>query len=222
MDAITRVLIIAAGSGTRWGDYRGVPKHLVEVEGEVLIQRTARQFLKYTDDVVVVGHDERYVVEGTRLFIPTDKNENEMYKFASSFDAWGGDRVVLAYGDAYFTDDAIEKIMSDKSEWKLFCRSTPSEITGKNCKELFAYALDISLAEKFKSAITKLMSIPNITGGWTLFRELTLGNTDVAKTDRRMFDTGNHVEINDWTEDFDYPVDLENWERKRMDALTND
>lgn len=217
---MSRVLILAAGSGTRWGDYRGVPKHLVEIEGEVLLERTVRQFKRYSSDVIVVGPDERYAL-GAEVYTPTAQFGNEMDKFASSFEMWSDDRTILVYGDVYFTDEAVATIMADDSDWKYFCRSTPSEITGKNCKEIFAIGVTGARAEWMKDAITRLMAVETSTGGWTLFRELTLGRTNVAKTDRAMFDTGNHVEINDWTEDFDYPVDLENWERKRMDATTN-
>jgi hypothetical protein len=66
-----------------------------------------------------------------------------------------------------------------------------------------------------------IIDMPTTTGGWSLFRLLTLGVSNVAVSDRRMFDTGNHLEIDDWTEDFDFPVDLVNWEQFRQsDKLT--
>ncbi len=47
-----RVIIAAAGSGVRWGNFRGTPKHLAIVEGEVLLERTVKQFLKYFNQVI--------------------------------------------------------------------------------------------------------------------------------------------------------------------------
>jgi choline kinase len=35
----TRVIVIAAGDGTRWNNYRDTPKHLVTIEKEILLQR---------------------------------------------------------------------------------------------------------------------------------------------------------------------------------------
>lgn len=35
-------IVIAAGHATRWGDYRGTPKHLIEVDGEPILHRTVR------------------------------------------------------------------------------------------------------------------------------------------------------------------------------------
>jgi CTP:phosphocholine cytidylyltransferase-like protein len=211
-----RVLILAAGSGTRWGNYRDIPKHLVEVEGEVLLERTCKQFLRHTDDVVVVGPDERYLVEGTRLYIPDSSKNRELDKFASSMSEWDSFGVtVLVYGDVYFTDEAVQTIVSDHGYWKYFCRSDASSLTGKTAKEIFAIAFDSKSLETIKKAVTKLLPLNGVTGGWTLFRELTLGTPLTHPKDVRMFGCGRHVEIDDWTEDFDYPADLEAWEQAR-------
>ena len=211
-----RVLILAAGDGTRWGNYRGNPKHLVEIEGEAILHRTCRQFLRYTDDVIVVGPDKRYLVEGTRLYIPEISKRRELDKLASSMSEWAKNgKTVLVYGDVYFTDEAVKTIAANKDAWAFFCRSGGSSITGKSAKEIFAIAFDSGDNLLMKKAITKLLPLESVTGGWALFRELTLGNPLLNPKDRRMFDYGKHVEIDDWTEDFDYPADLLAWERAR-------
>ena len=35
-----KYIIMAAGMGTRWNNYLGVPKHLIELNGETLLGRT--------------------------------------------------------------------------------------------------------------------------------------------------------------------------------------
>jgi hypothetical protein len=220
---MAKVLILAAGSGTRWGDFRDVPKHLVEVEGETLLERTCRQFLAYSKDVTVVGPDDlRYRVFGCALYTPSEGRGRELEKFASSLSLWSSeDRTILAYGDVYFTDEAVATIMSNNDPWKFFCRSGPSNTTGKNCKEIFAIGFAPEKMEWMSKSVMSIIDMPTTTGGWSLFRLLTLGVSNVAVSDRRMFDTGNHVEIDDWTEDFDFPVDLVNWEQSRQsDKLT--
>lgn len=213
-----RVLVIAAGSGTRWANYRGAPKHLLKIEGEVLLERTCRQFLRHTDDVVVVGPDDRYLVNGTRLYTPDPSRTRELDKFASSMTEWSKDeRTVLVYGDVYFTDEAIETISTNKDSWVYFCRSGASSVTGKTAKEIFAIAFDSKDNNLMEKAINKLLPLESVTGGWTLFRELTVGNPLLHPNDKRMFDYGRHVEIDDWTEDFDYPADLLAWERARKE-----
>jgi hypothetical protein len=119
----------------------------------------------------------------------------------------------------YFTDEAVATIMSDNDTWKFFCRSKPSKLTGKNCKEIFAIGFDGSYNVNMRSAIVSILNVNTAPGGWSLFRLLTLGTHNVAPSDTRMFDTGNHVEIDDWTEDFDFPQDLINWELSRRQSL---
>jgi hypothetical protein len=214
---VTKVIILCAGDGTRWGDFRGVPKHLVEIEGQRLIDRTCSQFLSYTNDVVVVApkDDDRYLIPNTTTYIPKEFGGRELEKFYSSMDEWStSERTVLVYGDVYFTDEAVETIMTNSDSWKYFCRSTPSDITGKNCKEIFAIGFMPEKREWMVNSVMSILDLKSSTGGWSLFRLLT-GNVDVSKSDMSMFNTGNHVEINDWTEDFDYPVDLETWEHMR-------
>ena len=164
----------------------------------------------------MVGPDERYLVEGTRLYIPDSSKNRELDKFASSMSEWDSFGVtVLVYGDVYFTDEAVQTIVSNHGYWKYFCRSGPSSMTGKEAKEIFAIVFDSKNLETMEKAILKLLPLESVTGGWTLFRELTLGNPLVHPKDKRMFNYGRHVEIDDWTEDFDYPADLEAWEQAR-------
>lgn len=208
-----RVLILAGGSGDRWQNFRDTPKHLTEVEGEVLLHRTCRQFLNYTSDVVVVARDESYRVDGTRLYVPPAEKTRwmDMAKFWSSHDQWSSDRTVLAFGDVYFTDEAVKTIMTDTDPWKFFLRKDASSFTGCTWKEIFALAFDASEQGRIRMKITDLMSkkIARETGGWHLFRSL------VFDTHMYLFDNPYFVNIDDWTEDFDFPDDLKKWEMRR-------
>jgi hypothetical protein len=221
-----RVIILAGGSGLRWGNYRGVPKHLVEIEGEVLLERTVKQFLKHTSDVWVVGPDNRYKFDGANLYTPEiDDSPKEMSKFISSHDLWldkKDSKNILVFGDVYFTDEAVKTIVSDKGEWNFFVRRKGSIITGKPHKEIFAISFNNSTSVIFSHKIFMLyVKTPTIStaGGWHLFRELTIGN---PFSRNEMFKNGGFVEINDWTEDFDYPKDLENWEKSRSTIWSED
>lgn len=229
---MTRVIILAAGDGTRWSNFRDNPKHLTEIEGERLIDRTVRQYLNYTDDVTVVGSDERYLIPRAQLFVPDRPMEfvypitkprpwKEMDKFGSSMHLWGEGRTVLVYGDVYFTDDAVKTVMENNEEWKCFCRTKPSQVTGKNCKEIFAYSLGPEHHREFKYAIEYLMKSKTATGGWSLFRYLTTKNENVNANYETMFSNNNFVEIDDWTEDFDFPNDLITWEDRRKAINVN-
>jgi hypothetical protein len=124
-------------------------------------------------------------------------------------------RTVLVYGDVYFTDEAVATVMSNTDAWKYFCRSRGSSITGKSCKEIFAIGFGQDKREWMEKSVKSIIDLNTTTGGWSLFRLLTLGTSNVDVRDTKMFDTGNHVEIDDWTEDFDYAEDLVAWEKAR-------
>lgn len=208
-----RVLILAAGDGTRWGDFRDTSKHLTKIEGEVLLHRTCRQFLNYTNDVVVVGPDETYSFEGTRLYIPPINKARwmDMAKFWSSHEQWSSGRTVLVFGDVYFTNDAVKTIMTNTDPWKFFLRKGESSVTGCPYKEIFGIAFDASEQGRFRMKITDLMNkkVATSGGGWHLFSTL------VFETHMYLFDNPYYVNIDDWTEDFDFPSDLEAWEMRR-------
>jgi hypothetical protein len=55
----------------------------------------------------------------------------------------------------------------------------------------------------------------NVQAGWSLYKAM-IG--PVFGGD--IFANNRHVEIDDWTEDFDFPEDLEIWEAHRKAAKT--
>ena len=210
----TRVLILAAGDATRWQNHRGTPKHRLIIEDEVLIERTAKQFLKYTNDVVTVVQKNAHQVEGCSMYVPgQSRNLKDMAKFMSSQTIWSDDRTVLVFGDVYFTDEAVETIMSDTQQWRFYLRKEASEITGKPWREIFGLSFDASFNKDMNTAILRVVSrnIAFSSGGWHLLMEL------LRTEDRdKLFTTDDHINIDDWTEDFDFPKDLDTWEEKRM------
>jgi hypothetical protein len=214
-----RVIILAAGSGERWDNFRGTPKHLTKVEGKVLLERTCKQFLKYTDDVCVIGLDERYQVDGTSLYVVRSNNTNwgDASKFLSSKNMWLHDsRTVLVFGDVYFTSEAVKTIMADKDPFKFFLRTGPNEETGARWKEIFALSFDQTMAPPIGQNLLYLTSMGQAKrqAGWALYRYM------IGSAPSGLFDNQHFIEINDWTEDFDFPEDLEIWEEHRKKSRT--
>jgi hypothetical protein len=214
-----RVIILAAGSGERWKNFRGTPKHLTKVEGKVLLERTCKQFLKYTDDVCVIGLDERYQVDGTSLYVVRSNNTNwgDASKFLSSKNMWLHDsRTVLVFGDVYFTSEAVKTIMADKDPFKFFLRTGPNEETGARWKEIFALSFDQTMAPPIGQNLLYLTSMGQAKrqAGWALYRYM------IGSAPSGLFDNQHFIEINDWTEDFDFPEDLEIWEAHRKKSRT--
>jgi hypothetical protein len=203
----TRVLILAAGEGTRWNKYRKTAKHKLVIEGEVLIERTIKQFTKYSNDLVVVGSSKSYEVEGARCYIPPHLSKwKDMAKFLSSKDIWSKERTVLVFGDVYFTDEAVETIMKDEGEFTFFLRDKGSEITGKPWREIFGIAFNGSSNKMLGDRMLEIIKFNKVlgSGGWYLFNDL-----------KRNYKHDFSIEIDDWTEDFDFPQDLDTWEESR-------
>jgi hypothetical protein len=206
-----KVLVLAAGNGDRWENYRGTAKHFLNVEGEVLIERTVRQLKRYTNDIVVVGSSDAYAIEGTSLYITKpaaeDADFGDLLKFYSSMTLWSDTRTVLVFGDVYFTDEAMDQIMTTDDSFTFLLRDS-LEALGGSRREVFAISFDSSvnsLIRQHMLALIRDKSAPR-AGGWVLYKSLTRPHWDV---------TQHCIKIDDWTTDFDYPEDLDEWESKR-------
>jgi hypothetical protein len=188
-----------------------VPKHLLEIDSESLIQRTTRQISVYADKTFVVGTDDSYKTDFSQLFIPKQKQPAmEMHKFSSSQELWS-ERTVLLFGDTYYTDQAISTIVQDTEDFTFFLRSDASSFTQKPYGEIYAFSFLDSIHKKLKESIDILLIQHDIysAGGWSLMRHL-LGISHRSRTKDHLT-KGHYIEIDDWTEDFDYPIDLDRW-----------
>lgn len=224
----TRAIIICAGEATRWGNHLNTPKHLIEIEGERLLDRTVRLLNERgVEDVhvVVKAEDARYKVPGSKLYIAKlDYEKNaDADKFLSSKKLWNKKgRTIVFYGDCYFTDEAMDTIIGhEPKDWVLFCRPGASRITGTKWGECFAqsfYPDQIAEHEAalYRIADLKKQGVIRRCGGWEHYRAM-LGRGDQALNRHTMSD--RYVEINDWTDDFDYPDDYETWIKRRSRVL---
>lgn len=209
-------IVIAAGQATRWDDYRGTPKHLVEVDGEPILHRTVRLLRRHIDTVWVVGpNDPRYHHHDGRTYTVTP-GPSDADKFYSSRDLWDG-HTLIVYGDCYFTEDAIDTICAPVQDWTLYCRPHGSAITGSRWGECFAYSLPAHTLDTFRSTLVWLAGMHELQeigrcGGWELYRALC--GEDLHN--HVMYD--HHIVIDDWSEDFDYPADYELWCHRRDTA----
>lgn len=207
-----RIIIAAAGDGTRWKNFRNTPKHLMTIEGDILLHRIYKQFNKFSNDIIIIGKDDRYKIEGAQLESPLLGDWLDFGKIYSSHHLWSDDRTIIVFGDVYFTDEAVEKIVSNQDDLKFFMRKGPSKFTGKGHKEIFAVAFSGGMNNKIKQSILKLIDKKQGgAGAWRLY--LYIHN---IKREGDSFKTDGYVEINDWTDDFDRPEDIVRWEKMRL------
>jgi len=221
----TKAIIICAGEATRWAGYLNTKKHLIEIEGERLLDRTVRLLKERGIKeiyIVVKQITPEYHVEGAAQYV-ADLNPEENVdadKFLSSKALWNQDgRTLVFYGDCYFTEDAMDTIVGFTSrEWTLFCRPNASKVTGTPWGECFAqsyYPEDIDRHEAALRRVAALYKAGKITrcGGWEHYRAMVGRPDEQIRRPHRM--STNYVEIDDWTDDFDYPKDYDSWIERR-------
>jgi choline kinase len=214
MEERKRVIILCAGESTRWNKYLGVDKHFINIDGESLLDRTVR-LVKENEpsaDIFIVANDEKYQREGTTLYKPTLNPENlEADNWLSSKELWLKDgKTYLIFGDIWFSEEAIKKILADKVEtWRVYGREGGSTITGKVWEEWFCLSFQKNENELIEKALGDLTELrkkddKRKSAGWQFYRLL------------KATDEKNHfVTINDFTEDFDFPHDYDNWLYRR-------
>lgn len=225
----TKAIILCAGEGSRWNNYLNSPKHLINIEGERLLDRTVRLLVERgIKDIYIVVKEEdlRYSSKDAKNYVANiDYQENaDADKFLSSKGLWNKNgRTLVVYGDCYFTEEAMDLIVNNPSqEWTLFCRPSRSKVTGSKWPECFVqsfYPADLESHELALHRIASLYKNKLISrcGGWEHYRAM-IGLPDNLVQSSIMKD--KFVEINDWTEDFDYPDDYEAWiKRRKVNAM---
>jgi hypothetical protein len=213
--------IIADGSGTRWDNYLGQPKHLVNVEGQVLLERTIRQFAPH-GTVIVIGPDHRYHVPPAFLYKPVHDSAlstHEADRFACHRDIWPVTRRInLLFGDVWFSQRAVELITTFDGPWTWFSRLNKSAVHGCPYGEGFGFSVAPDFQPVFREKLQEVIDLKtrrllHKNQGWQLYRHLA-----GASNLRRHHDYGNRVEIDDWTDDFDSPEDYQRWTSARLRA----
>lgn len=204
-----RVIIAAAGGDKAWNGHLDVPRHMVPVGGEPLLQRTIRQAVAFTEDVhVTTPDDDRYRVVGAIRHV-REPGESE---YASTRDLWSEDsRTVLLLGDVYFTDRAMSTICGDRRRgFRAYGRRGASHLTGTPYGELFAASwwpehheqMDRRLATVHAARSAGAVTRPP---GWMLLRAWQGTPLDRHIVKRGRFFT----QIDDLTDDIDTAADYQ-------------
>lgn len=205
-----KYIIMAAGNGKRWGNYLGVKKQLIEIEGETLLDRTVR--LLNEKEVYVVSHD--FKIKNAINYRPTLKGY-EIDRFLGNKDIWLNKDVTFLYGDVYYSEDAIKTIKEDKSKsFRYFGRSSE----GKHA-ELFAIKINKDYTSKFYDICSKIREEQVIDRGlgWDTYLGLLGKDINMPVKELREYlaysKLKNFTGIVDETDDFDTPLDYETFKK---------
>lgn len=210
-----RVIIRCAGDGTRWGNFRGVPKHLVKICGEPVLERAVRLIKEIAPDadikiVVTDLSDKRYLIPGSsRTKDKPNPANGDIDKIASSRRLWGKGRTVLIWGDIWWGRETLVDVLTAPVDgWHAWARTWGNEPAG----ELFAFAfddhktvgaaLDAALVAQSEARAT---GGKVARGGWSLLR--TLCGLPLGQPGPYV----NTTQVTDWTDDMDGPKDWREW-----------
>ncbi len=209
-------IIICAGEATRWGNHLGIPKHLIEIGGETLIERTTRLLHKHKKediDVKIVVKDlkdKRYYVDGAETVEANLNPQNvDADKFLSSEHLWNQEgRTLVIYGDCWLSDGCIKKVMEFESEeWTLFA----------NKVECFVQSFYPQSIPQHKAALEYIRESYkrgdiSVCGGWHHYRAMQ----GYPLTEHRM--EHNFYLIDDLSDDFDFPNEYDNFMERYNNA----
>jgi hypothetical protein len=204
-----KVFILADGDGKRWGNYKGIEKQMITIDGETILHRMCRLchengILK--NDLIIIGaFSDEYAINDKfdncklkrQLFLAIAKKYNEPF--------------IMLNGDCYYTESIIKDCINRNIEkWGHWCRLNANPHTGKEWGEGYIHkVIDINWWITKLEEFNKLCESGeiNLTNDWTINRYLA-GWQDIY-THREDLPNDYDILWNDETDDFDFPVDLD-------------
>lgn len=217
----TKYYILANGEGTRWKNYKGVPKQLIEIDGETILHRMIR--LLHNNDVkkeniFICGPFED---EGAMSIITKSPTKREVFEEIANL-AQGP--FVILYGDCYYTDICIYRVVHEPvKKYDEFFTTSSNPYTG--CPWAEGYAHRCEDWEWWRDELHELNSNSEIIKApkdWFLHWWL------LGVKDERMngfpvqcYDPDHDIHWLDETDDFDFPIDLDRFCKLTGHKCTN-
>ena len=201
-----QVFILAAGDGERWGNHLGVSKQLIKFANITLLDRIQKQVIKYKPSSIHIVTRTLSCMPQRPEDIRLDTTGYIAQTIALTSHSWGGHNIFLL-GDVFYSQDAIRKIFEYSGDFTFFGRSSGSSLVNCGHGELFGMVLKSNriiffneLLLKTKEAFHKgypgnLWNMHHICSG------IQLGLRNIGSS--------NLIEIDDYTNDIDTPVDYE-------------
>lgn len=196
-----KAYILADGEGTRWNNWGGVPKQLIKINDETLIDRMCRLLHENgIKDIIIVGPFENKYAKNIRFTNCNDKIDL-FIKVAQD----SQEEFLMLNGDCYYTDaiikDAVErKAIDGWCHW--FCPHL-NKYTGKPWEE--GYIHKVSNLDWWISKLSELQEKVNkgeinLKNGWTINNYLN------EKEDLYKFynESKHDIYWHDQTDDFDF------------------
>lgn len=209
-----KYFILANGEGKRWGNHLGIPKQLIEIDGETILHRMIRLLKQEgveATDIFICGD----LPDENAYTLPTkSKTKREVFEEIAKL---AKEPFTILYGDCYYTEDCIHEIVNRPiCEFDEFFTTKPNPYTG--CPWGEGYAHRCVKWKWWRDSMHKLNSELDLghikldtERDWFIHWWL-LGARDKEELERPViqdYDLRHDVEWLDETDDFDYPEDLD-------------
>ena len=221
--------ILANGEGTRWGNYRGVPKQLIEIDGETILHRMIRLLRKEgvkKSEIFICG---KLTDAEANTILTTSKTKREVFEeIAELAKAPFG----ILYGDCYYTESIIHELVNRPvKKYDEFFTIHGNPNTGCRWAEGYAHRCDDWKwwRDEMHGINTNAELIK--TGKDWFIHWWLLGVRDerINQYPVECFNPDHDIPWLDQTDDFDYPSDLDTFcqitghkctNKERPDKLT--
>jgi hypothetical protein len=196
-----KVYILADGEGTRWNNWGGVPKQLIKINDETLLDRMIRLCKENgLNDITIVGIFKNNDAKNIRfsncndkidLFIRIAKHSKEPF--------------IMLNGDCYYTDAIIKDAAERKtfSGWSHWMCPHLNKYTGKPWEEGYIHKVEnvewwINKLNELKEKVDNGEII--LKNGWVINNYLN-NRDDIYKFYKS---SNNDIYWHDETDDFDF------------------
>lgn len=223
-----------AGDGARWGNWGGTPKQLcTPVPGAPVSLLTWSVFRAVTyapasathwiltEDPSIRAWLSQWVGAPVRLLEPGPRLGSDADKLWTTAPHWStGARTWVLMGDVWLSSAAAQTMMGGGQPpcvW--YGRRCSSQLTGKPWREMFGLSFMPSEQHGLLRACRAIHEARHAAsrGLWGIQG----AQTDQNPADRPLA-LAPFCEVDDWTEDFDFPGDLLRWQRERFGFTVED
>lgn len=192
-----KIAILAADDVKQWD------RHSIEIYGATLLQRLVVQLgaRGHLLPSISSRFPGQHKVHGAKEII-NPLTGNDLGCIVGIMDQ---EFDLYIFGDVFFTNEAIDAILAGTDEF--YGRTKSSGV--KNYGEMFAIKATPRLNETLRRMWSEYKSGKRRRlWSWDLYSEIQ------GKDFYQHRNTGNFTEINDMTEDFDKPADIDRWRQK--------
>lgn len=195
-----KVYILADGEGTRWNNWGGVPKQLIKINDETILDRMIRLCVENNlKDITIIGPFKNENAKNVRF-----ENCNDKIDLFKRIAEHSKEPFIMLNGDCYYTDAIIKDAAERQTnKWLHWMCPHLNKFTGKPWEEGYIHkVVDLEwwitklneLQEKVKAGKITLKN------GWTINNYLN-NRQDLYKFYK---ESEHDVYWHDQTDDFDF------------------